>query len=894
MGTTISIIDEILQDREKGAARLVAEYGERLYGVAMALCKDASEAEDLVFRTFEQVLDKVDTCGNEDSFYSWMCAILRNFHRLSVRRPVNRYTEPVGGEAEIDLLTGGFEADVVARTVDSGILRQCIEEMPPKMREMLILHYFLDLPVSQIARYLMMPTGTVLSRLHYARRALAVRLGTNLKKPAVAMVAAALFFIVSVAAVVVGKSVFEKSAQEDSGNSAEVVLATPGENGENAGLNKAMQADAAAVAKEASIKDPKGEKNMNTRQMTAALMAAAALGTAQSDAETLGGALTSESYVQQGLVAQWDGIDNAIADGHRTHNASATVWKDLVGNRDLALTENGSWSANGNALVANGIAAKCAGSAPEYKTIEVVYRRTSDNGRILFSGGAVNQFVIFDKQGGGTNNLYYSGVRNTLLCKYTYNASEILFAAAQYDDSGAVNGLYMDGESVTTSRKNDTWSASEGISVGGRYHSIYGSNDWYGEIYAIRLYNRRLTAYEMAHNYRVDCKRFLTSRSYVQGGLLGHWDGIDNAGVGVHDSYATKWKNLSPARLSLASDGVDLTIQSGLWKDTSLECVGNTTPAASSTTNFTFNTLETVYYKDLSTSSSAILFSSGYLGGKGKDRYACIGSGYIAWCDIDEKGATSSFDGQAIGGMNSIAWTATGIGYANGQALYMDNFSTGSGWGLGTDTKIVLGCRAGRYENMAPFTGHIYAIRAYKGELSGRQLAFNYKIDEVRFFNRLVWNGSGANVGDGDFVTPGGWRIPDNGRTTRMVPGVGDTAVFPSGNYTVSVKEPWQLGNLELGANVNLSVRIPSGNHETPVLSVSGGVTADKLTKLKIENFDNFEGSVDLIACGVNCRDELLKLVANLQGDYKGRRLRVVKGTRLVFSSPVGFCLTIR
>ncbi len=32
MGTTISIIDEILQDREKGAARLVAEYGERLYG----------------------------------------------------------------------------------------------------------------------------------------------------------------------------------------------------------------------------------------------------------------------------------------------------------------------------------------------------------------------------------------------------------------------------------------------------------------------------------------------------------------------------------------------------------------------------------------------------------------------------------------------------------------------------------------------------------------------------------------------------------------------------------------------------------------------------------------------------------------------------------------------
>ena len=100
MGETIGIVQEILQDREKGATRLVAEYRERLYGVAIALCNDVAEAEDLVFRTFEQVLDKVETCGSEDSFYQWMCAILRNFHRLSVRRPVNRHTLPIGGQRE--------------------------------------------------------------------------------------------------------------------------------------------------------------------------------------------------------------------------------------------------------------------------------------------------------------------------------------------------------------------------------------------------------------------------------------------------------------------------------------------------------------------------------------------------------------------------------------------------------------------------------------------------------------------------------------------------------------------------------------------------------------------------------------------------------------------------
>ena len=37
-------------------------------------------------------------------------------------------------------------------------------------------------------------------------------------------------------------------------------------------------------------------------------------------------AYTSASYVQDGLVVQWDAIDN---EGTGTHNPSATVWKDL-------------------------------------------------------------------------------------------------------------------------------------------------------------------------------------------------------------------------------------------------------------------------------------------------------------------------------------------------------------------------------------------------------------------------------------------------------------------------------------------------------------------------------------------------------------------------------------
>lgn len=52
---------EIAQDSERGVRRLVAEYGERLLTAAVQITKNHSDAEDLVLRTFEQVVRKIDT-----------------------------------------------------------------------------------------------------------------------------------------------------------------------------------------------------------------------------------------------------------------------------------------------------------------------------------------------------------------------------------------------------------------------------------------------------------------------------------------------------------------------------------------------------------------------------------------------------------------------------------------------------------------------------------------------------------------------------------------------------------------------------------------------------------------------------------------------------------------
>ena len=42
--------------------------------------------------------------------------------------------------------------------------------------------------------------------------------------------------------------------------------------------------------------------------------------------------VSSTAYVPTSLVAHWDGIDNTLTSGVRSHDPDATVWSDLTGN----------------------------------------------------------------------------------------------------------------------------------------------------------------------------------------------------------------------------------------------------------------------------------------------------------------------------------------------------------------------------------------------------------------------------------------------------------------------------------------------------------------------------------------------------------------------------------
>ena len=177
----MDIVEEIRTDRERGAKRLVGEYRVGLMTLARRLCHDEGDAEVLVNHTFAEVLESIDNYVEQSAFFAWMCRILVRRHAKDTRRKINGSI--VCDPEAVDLAVDEAAEELIFREVDAGIARDAIEQLPEDIRKTLLLHYFMDIPVREIARILSVPAGTVKWRLHYARKILAAKLGAAAKKP---------------------------------------------------------------------------------------------------------------------------------------------------------------------------------------------------------------------------------------------------------------------------------------------------------------------------------------------------------------------------------------------------------------------------------------------------------------------------------------------------------------------------------------------------------------------------------------------------------------------------------------------------------------------------------------------------------------------------------------
>jgi RNA polymerase sigma-70 factor (ECF subfamily) len=156
---------------ERGEAltrRLHAEHGEALYRWALGRLSDPRDAEELVAETLVRAWRRYDQYDPErGSERSWLFAIARNAATDLYRRSRRRLR--VVRDDEIPELAVDDEAESIA---EISLVRDALDGLSPNHRAVIVEAFFEGMTVSEIARQLGIPEGTVKSRIYYGMKAL--------------------------------------------------------------------------------------------------------------------------------------------------------------------------------------------------------------------------------------------------------------------------------------------------------------------------------------------------------------------------------------------------------------------------------------------------------------------------------------------------------------------------------------------------------------------------------------------------------------------------------------------------------------------------------------------------------------------------------------------------
>ena len=165
------------QGSEEAMAVLYRRHGSLVYRFSLRMCQDAWAAEEVTQEVFMALLRHPDRFDPERAALStWLCGIARR----QVWKYLERNRRSPGVDVDIDSEDGvdveSMDDDpsvVLSRKEAVASVRQGLDELPPHMKEVILLCEFEEMTYEDAAAVLNIPIGTVRSRLHRAKAGLA-------------------------------------------------------------------------------------------------------------------------------------------------------------------------------------------------------------------------------------------------------------------------------------------------------------------------------------------------------------------------------------------------------------------------------------------------------------------------------------------------------------------------------------------------------------------------------------------------------------------------------------------------------------------------------------------------------------------------------------------------
>lgn len=168
-------VEALRRRRPEALADLLAMYGKEIHGVAYLILRDKSDAEDVVAETLLTAFERAGDLRDEKAFRTWLLRIATN-HALGIRRGTARIVRL----HVVPEIGGG---DPSRASTDRVALLDGVAELPEQMRAAVVLRYYADLSVEDVAAALGKSPNTIKAQLQTAldrlRQSLADTVGAS-------------------------------------------------------------------------------------------------------------------------------------------------------------------------------------------------------------------------------------------------------------------------------------------------------------------------------------------------------------------------------------------------------------------------------------------------------------------------------------------------------------------------------------------------------------------------------------------------------------------------------------------------------------------------------------------------------------------------------------------
>lgn len=177
--------DKLVRQAQQGDPRafqeLVVRYQRRVFNICYGIVRNADEAQDLTQETFIRVHKNLARFEGNASFYTWVFRIAKNVGidhlRKMKRRSASSFDEMIETNTEraIDTVSmptplGINPSRVAGRRELLEQIQNALASLSESHREIIVLREIEDLSYQEIADALEISIGTVMSRLHHARK----------------------------------------------------------------------------------------------------------------------------------------------------------------------------------------------------------------------------------------------------------------------------------------------------------------------------------------------------------------------------------------------------------------------------------------------------------------------------------------------------------------------------------------------------------------------------------------------------------------------------------------------------------------------------------------------------------------------------------------------------